>query len=87
MVLRTVAYDNIAASPDTSARVVQFTATDGITPSNTATTTVTMQGRTKRISRYGGVCGSDLDIAPQALCEIEALLTAIPVSNGWVAAE
>ncbi len=41
-VLRTVSYDNVAGSPDTSARFVQFTATDGITPSNTATTTVTI---------------------------------------------
>jgi len=48
------------------------------------TTTVTLQGRTKSIFHYGVGCGTDLDTAPPPLCEIEALLERIPVSNGWV---
>lgn len=47
-------------------------------------TTVTMNGQTKSVYHYGLGCGSDLDLAPAGLCEIEALLEAIPVSNGWV---
>jgi hypothetical protein len=50
----------------------------------TAITTVTAGGRTHTISRYGGACGSDLDVAPQALCEVETLMEAIAVANGWV---
>ena len=50
----------------------------------TAITTVTAGGRIRTVSRYGGACGSDLDVAPQALCEVEALMRAIPDSNGWV---
>jgi hypothetical protein len=50
----------------------------------TATTTVTMDGRKMTVVRYGGGCGSDLDTAPPELCEIEALMEAIPISNGWV---
>ena len=48
------------------------------------TTTVTMQGRTKSVFHYGVGCGTDLDIAPPQLCEIEALLETIPASNGWI---
>ena len=54
-VLRTVVYDNTAASPDASARVVQFTATDGITPSNTATTTVTIDTNEAPVVTPSGV--------------------------------
>lgn len=50
----------------------------------TVVTTVTMQGRTKSISHYGLGCGSDLDSAPPELCEIEALLEDIAISNGWI---
>ena len=48
------------------------------------TTTVTLEGRTNSIYHYGVGCGTDLDTAPPQLCEIEALLEGIPVSNGWV---
>ena len=50
----------------------------------TATTTVTADGRTMTVSRYGGVCGSDLDVAPERLCQVEALMEAIATANGWV---
>jgi hypothetical protein len=48
------------------------------------TTTVTMDGQTKTIYHYGLGCGTDLDLAPPGLCEIEALLESIPASEGWV---
>ena len=50
----------------------------------TATTTVTAEGRTMTISRYGGICGSDLDVAPESLCRVEALMESIATANGWV---
>jgi hypothetical protein len=58
--------------------------TIGATDLATIVTTVTMEGRTKSVSHYGLGCGTDLDNAPQALCDIEALLEAIPAANGWV---
>jgi hypothetical protein len=48
------------------------------------TTTVIMNGRTKAVYHYGLGCGTDLDLAPPGLCDIEALLESIPASNDWV---
>jgi hypothetical protein len=48
------------------------------------TTTVTMNGHTKSVYHYGLGCGTDLDLAPAGLCQLEALMEAIPLSNGWV---
>ena len=42
-VLRTVTYNNTSNSPDTTARIITFTATDAISNGNTATTTLTVQ--------------------------------------------
>ncbi|HSB88454.1 MAG TPA: DUF6438 domain-containing protein [Anaerolineales bacterium] len=49
-------------------------------------TTVTMDGRTKGVYHYGLGCGTEYDQAPQALCDLEALLEGIPLANGWVSA-
>jgi hypothetical protein len=48
-------------------------------------TTVAMDGQAKTVYHYGVGCGTDLDTAPAGLCEVEALLEGIAVSNGWVA--
>ena len=48
-------------------------------------TTVAMEGQTKTVDHYGTGCGTDFDTAPAGLCEVEALLESIAVSNGWVA--
>jgi len=50
-------------------------------------TTVSMNGQTKTIYHYGLGCGSDLDLAPPGLCQVEALLEGIAESNGWVSSE
>ena len=42
-VLRTVTYDNSSDNPDTTARVITFTANDAISGGNTATTTLAAQ--------------------------------------------
>ena len=42
-VLRTVTYNNTSDTPDTTARIITFTATDAISNGNTATTTLTVQ--------------------------------------------
>jgi hypothetical protein len=47
-------------------------------------TTVTMDGRTKSVYHYGLGCGTQYDEAPQALCDLEALLEGIPSANAWV---
>ena len=49
-------------------------------------TTVTMDGRTKAVYHYGLGCGTEYDEAPQALCDLEALLEDIPLANEWVSA-
>ncbi|MGH9461306.1 MAG: DUF6438 domain-containing protein [Vicinamibacteria bacterium] len=48
------------------------------------TTAVTLEGRTKSVYHYGTGCGTDLDEAPPGLCDLEARLESIPISNGWV---
>jgi hypothetical protein len=50
-------------------------------------TTVTMNGQSKTVYHYGLGCGTDLDLAPPGLCQIEALLENIPESNGWVSSD
>jgi len=47
-------------------------------------TTVTMDGVSKTVYHYGTGCGTDLDLAPPGLCQLEALLESIPAANGWV---
>jgi hypothetical protein len=58
--------------------------TVGATDLPAITTTVTMDGRTKAIYHYGLGCGTEVDSAPQGLCDLEALLEGIPAANGWV---
>ena len=40
-VLRTIKYNNTAQSPDTTQRIIAFSANDSVDNSNTATTTLT----------------------------------------------
>jgi len=50
-------------------------------------TTVTMDGQAKTVYHYGLGCGTDLDLAPPGLCQVEALLESIAESNGWVSSD
>jgi hypothetical protein len=59
----------------------------GATDLPSITTTVRMGGELKTVYHYGLGCGTDLDLAPQALCEVEAILEGIAESNGWVSTE
>lgn len=45
---------------------------------------VTADGRNQTVYHYGLACEADFDPAPQALCELEALLEQIPASQGWI---
>lgn len=51
----------------------------------TTTTTVTMNGETKSVDHYGLGCDNEAENAPAELCELEALMEDIAISNGWVA--
>jgi hypothetical protein len=59
----------------------------GATDLPSITTSVTMNGQTQAIYHYGLGCGTELDLAPRGLCQLEALLEAIPASQGWVSFE
>lgn len=51
----------------------------------TTSTTVTMNGQTKVVEHYGLGCDNEAENAPAELCELEALMEDIAISNGWVA--
>lgn len=59
----------------------------GATDLPSMTTTVRMDGDLKSVYHYGLGCGTDLDLAPPALCEVEAILEGIAQSNDWVSSE
>lgn len=47
-------------------------------------TQIEINGRSKRIWHYGGGCGSDYDVAPPELCELEKRLDEIVNVKNWI---
>jgi len=52
-----------------------------------ATTIITMNGKSKRIWHYGLHCNPEYDSAPQALCDLENLIDEVTGTRAWVIGE
>lgn len=52
-----------------------------------ATTTITINGKSKRIWHYGLGCNPEYDEAPQALCDLENLIDEVTGTSAWVMGE